>query len=163
MKSISIATFRHVMQSCPDRMDCIITCPVCGSDVPGKDTRYGMRHTCCGLHSWGGKPLVSKKVHAARRAYGEAIEELLNGCQELTETFYAYMAFVSGLPEAECHGGQQEDARVLQRLTHITLSTDIYDIRMWLIAHAAGQRILDKHAALPQNTDMNHEDRMEER
>lgn len=42
-------------------------CPSCGQPAKERMTRYGVRHDCCGLWSWGGKPLVDAATHAARR------------------------------------------------------------------------------------------------
>jgi hypothetical protein len=51
-------------------------CPVCGGHPPAQQTHYGVRHQCCGLHSWDGKALVSPETHAARRAAHAAFDAL---------------------------------------------------------------------------------------
>ena len=43
-------------------------CPVCGRHAEWHMTRFGARHECCGLYSWGGRPLASPEEHARRRA-----------------------------------------------------------------------------------------------
>lgn len=41
-------------------------CPICGERAVRSMTRYGRRHDCCGLWSWGNKPLADAETHAAR-------------------------------------------------------------------------------------------------
>ena len=44
-----------------------VKCPSCGSYATVTETRYGLRNDCCGLWSWGDKPLVDAETHQARK------------------------------------------------------------------------------------------------
>lgn len=43
------------------------SCPKCGREAKATQTRYGVRHDCCDLHSWHGRPLVDQATHDRRR------------------------------------------------------------------------------------------------
>lgn len=40
------------------------------------NTKYGVRHDCCGLRSWGGKELVDSETMAARRCAHASFDPL---------------------------------------------------------------------------------------
>jgi hypothetical protein len=122
-----------------------VICPKCGREAFGHVTSYGIRHACCELHSWGGKPLVSQAVHDARQEFHKAFDRLWKtadriyvlkepagspqyrrACQRIRlsarDRAYRYIAEVTGLPEPECHGAAQTDIDKLRRLTEAALA-----------------------------------------
>lgn len=41
-------------------------CPTCGNFAKQAPGKFGIKSTCCGLWSWGGKPLVDRETHFNR-------------------------------------------------------------------------------------------------
>ena len=80
-----------------------VICPVCEEAAKETRTRYGIRHDCCGLWSWGGKPLVGAMTHRARKKAHEAFDKLWQeGLVERNEG-YRMLADELGISEAEAH------------------------------------------------------------
>lgn len=111
-----------------------INCPNCGHEAFQSRTQFGRRDSCqpCGLHSWEGKPLVSAEIHEARKNCHELFDTIWKDAHqsyEITEPVgtearriaekrirntarnraYRYIAYVTGLPEKECHMADQTD------------------------------------------------------
>ena len=78
-------------------------CPKCGEHAARSQTRYGIRHDCCGLWSWGNHPLADKATHDARRAAHAAFDPIWQ--QRLLPRAEAYgrLATMLGIPTTECH------------------------------------------------------------
>lgn len=53
-----------------------VICPKCGNPAVPTQTQYGLRHDCCGMWSWGGKPLADEETHDARKAAHAAFDLL---------------------------------------------------------------------------------------
>ena len=51
-------------------------CPRCGCGAAKHETRYGPRHECCGLWSWGGKPLADANTHEVRRKLAPLMKQV---------------------------------------------------------------------------------------
>lgn len=78
-------------------------CPICMQPAERTDTRYGVRHDCCGLHSWGGKPLVDADTHAARIAAHAAFDELWKSKTISRSKAYKMLAQEMGISKTDCH------------------------------------------------------------
>ncbi len=61
---------------------------------------YGLKHECCGLWSWGGKPLVGRATHRARQAAHAALDILYDNGWERDDV-YTWLAGELGLPEPD--------------------------------------------------------------
>jgi hypothetical protein len=94
----------------------VVYCPECGEKARRSETQYGYRHECCGLHSWGSKPLVSKQVHELRQKFHEAFDPIWKRRLMSRGKAYAALSSATGLPEPECHGARQVSPEKLQRL-----------------------------------------------
>lgn len=66
-------------------------------------TQYGRRHDCCGLWSWGNKPLVCAETHEARKQAHSAFDQLWRGGWLPRGEAYRALAWATGWPESECH------------------------------------------------------------
>jgi hypothetical protein len=106
-------------------------CPKCGAKATTTQTRYGRRHSCCGLHSWDGKPLVSTEIHAARIKFHDAFDCIWRGGKCNRNKAYHYLAHVTGLPETECHGAKQESLDVLDTITQAALNITSEQVNKW--------------------------------
>lgn len=130
-------------------------CPKCARPAKESQTRYGIRHDCCGLHSWGGKPLVTPQVLAARQRFHAVFDPLWQDADtfyDLKEPWgsadyeraarriqrtarnraYHWLAARTGLPEPECHGAKQTDLRKLDALIRAARAcTGPEEIRNW--------------------------------
>ena len=80
-------------------------CPTCGQPAQATTTRFGVRHDCCDLWSWDGKPLVDRATHNARIAAHNAFDPLWKGAyrQISRGTAYKLLRAELGLTKAECH------------------------------------------------------------
>lgn len=129
-------------------------CPRCMNKARTTRTRFGLRHECCGLRSWDGKPLETPEVMAARTYCHAAFDSLWRTAEEiyeirerpLTEEYeravrrirkaarhraYAYISFVTGLPEGECHMTVQRDLRKLALIERVARETTPQMVRDW--------------------------------
>lgn len=138
-------------------------CPACGKPVPGRTTRYGRRHECCGLRSWDGKPLVSDQVHKARTACHEVFDPLWQRAPDIYEIAetgvdrvkaerrirrsarnraYLYMAYQLGRPEPEVHMTVMADLDLMRRFYRLAKAATPQIIRnWWKVQRAQGQEI----------------------
>lgn len=107
------------------------TCPTCNRVSLEKATQYGIRHSCCGLHSWGGKELVSQEVHEARKAFHYAFDRIWKGHKAIRNAAYRYLAHVTGLPESECHGAKQKDLEILRTITKAAQNIRPEEVKKW--------------------------------
>ena len=134
-----------------------LTCPGCGRRSRVAHTKYGRRDSCdrCGVHSWRGKPLVTPEVHAARQRFHAAFDPLWQrapdvypvkepaGTQAHAKAVrriqkaargraYRWLSEQTGLPELECHGGEQTDLDKLARLTAAAVACcGPREVRQW--------------------------------
>lgn len=133
-----------------------LDCPNCGEPSIVKQTQYGRRDDCerCDLHSWDGKPMVSQQIHDARKHCHETFDKLWNeaetmyGVEESPGTLaykdavarirrsarsrsYRYLAFVTGLPEPECHMSDQADIEKLRIIWKAANAATPETIREW--------------------------------
>ena len=66
-------------------------------------TTYGVRDKCCGLWSWGGKPLVDRETHQARKAAHKAFDPLWKKEGLDRGVAYSLLAEHLGISVDECH------------------------------------------------------------
>ena len=79
------------------------TCPTCGQPARLTITKHGDRHDCCGLWSWGGKPLADYATHLARRCAHNAFDPLWRRYRVPRGKAYKMLAEELGLTQEECH------------------------------------------------------------
>lgn len=78
-------------------------CPICGERANRTMTQYGRRHDCCGLWSWGNKPLADAETHAARREAHRVFDQLWQSGHLGRGEAYQALAWSTGWPESDCH------------------------------------------------------------
>lgn len=80
-----------------------VFCPSCGEPAKACQTRYGVRHDCCGLTSWDYKPLASKETLKARQMAHLAFDKIWK--QRLASRSYAYQLLASEMRihPTRCH------------------------------------------------------------
>jgi hypothetical protein len=133
-------------------------CPVCGQRARRERTQFGMRDSCCGLHGWDGKPLVSPQVHNARNHCHRVFDRLWERAEErytIAEPpgtpehelavrkmrkaargrAYRYIAHVLGIPEPEAHMAEQTDIEILRRIYKAARDATPEEIRAWAKAN----------------------------
>lgn len=98
-------------------------CPVCEKPAQLAHSPYGVKHKCCGLWSWDGKPLVDAATHIARREAHEVFDRLWKGGTLSRGKAYKLLREELGLTEPECHMAKM-DAATAQRVP-----TAVYAIR----------------------------------
>lgn len=143
--------------------DTPLDCPSCGEPSIVTKTQYGRRDTCerCALHSWDGKPMVSQKIHDARKSCHEIFDALWKAAETMygieeprgTEAYkeavsrirrsarnraYRYIAFVTGMPEPECHMADQTDIDKLRIIYKAALHATPEGIRDWWKSEGEG-------------------------
>lgn len=80
-------------------------CPKCGSEAIEVQSRWGKKHVCCDLWSYGGKPLVDRATHQARIAAHAAFDPLWNRHGFARSEAYRLLAEELNIPGEECHMG----------------------------------------------------------
>ena len=101
-------------------------CPECGKPAAATTTRYGVRHDCCGLWSWGGSPLVDARTHEARSAAHEAFDPLWKDGLLGRREAYGLLANELGIPRDHCH------MKLMDRETAEAVPGAVYAIRLGL-------------------------------
>ncbi|CCG40112.1 hypothetical protein [Magnetospirillum molischianum] len=129
-------------------------CPSCGEPAAEVQTSYGIKHRCCGLWSWHGKPLVSAEIHRARQHCHEVVDRLWRdapGAYDIKEKpgtdeyaaavrriqksarnrTYRWIADQLGLPEPECHMAAQTDLAKLRLIWRAARDATPAIVRDW--------------------------------
>lgn len=82
-------------------------CPVCGLEALRRDCefdgRVNVRHYCCGMRSWGWKPLQDHETLLARRAAHAAFDPIWALRIMRRRYAYAWLAKQTGIPLPRCH------------------------------------------------------------
>lgn len=78
-------------------------CPKCNQPAREQHTHFGTRHECCGLWSWGGKALVDRRTHDARKRAHAALDPVWQVGVLSRAQVYARLAEKMGLSGEECH------------------------------------------------------------
>jgi len=82
-------------------------CPKCGGRAIPVASRWGkVKHVCCDLWSYDGKPLVDGRTHAARIAAHAAFDPLWREDGFGRSEAYRLLAEELGIPGEQCHMGQ---------------------------------------------------------
>lgn len=89
-------------------------CPTCGECAVRSETKFGIRHDCCGLWSWGNKPLADRTTHEARRAAHASFDVLWKSGRLSRGDAYKALARVTGWPESDCHMMHMPPDKALQ-------------------------------------------------
>lgn len=79
------------------------TCPNCGRIAQTRETQYGLRHSCCGMHSWRGKELVTPETHVARQVAHAVFDPLWQEGQFKRKEAYFELALELDIPLKDCH------------------------------------------------------------
>lgn len=93
-------------------------CPRCGRAAEQQETHWGMRHACCDLWSWKGKPLVDAETHQARQAAHAAFDILWRELNWDRAVAYEWLADQLGVLEAQAHM-RDMDATTARRVAEI--------------------------------------------
>lgn len=78
-------------------------CPRCGGEPTFSAGKFGTKAECCGLWSWGLKPLVPRETHAARVLAHEAFDRLWKDGLLRRGECYRRLQIAMGLSKGECH------------------------------------------------------------
>lgn len=107
-------------------------CPVCGNEAHRVETRWGFRDSCCGLHSWHGKPLVSQRVHDARTLCHEVVDALWKGDDSAPRKLvYKYLSHLTGIPPERMHMSTLDDLDELRSVYRIAVDSTPDEIIEW--------------------------------
>ncbi len=91
-----------------------VWCTSCGLPAERTVTAYGVRNACCGLWSWGDKPLADEATHKARRAAHDAFDPLWRDGHMTRDEAYAALRWATGLNEKNCHMARMPRDRALR-------------------------------------------------
>jgi hypothetical protein len=86
-------------------------CPSCGKLATITGTRFGPRAACCGLHSWGFRPLVDPDTHKARNAAHTAFDPLWQSQAFSRGEAYRRLQVAMQMTSEECHIAQMTAAQ----------------------------------------------------
>lgn len=78
-------------------------CPKCGERAKRTETQWGLRHDCCGLWSWGNKPLVCAETHNARKEAHRVFDALWTSGWLSRGEAYQALSWATGWTESDCH------------------------------------------------------------
>ncbi len=82
-----------------------VICPLCRRPAVRTMTYHGLRHDCCGLHSWGGKPLETPETLTARKRAHQAFDPFWQNKIMSRNQAYRKLAYAMALTRRECHIG----------------------------------------------------------
>lgn len=102
-------------------------CPICGGVAAISQGRFGVKAACCGLWSWGLKPLVDGQTHVARIHAHNAFDRLWKGGTLGRGECYRRLSIAMGMTQAQCHIAQmtaQQAARVSELVQSGVLLVD---------------------------------------
>ena len=106
-------------------------CPRCGGFAVAVETVYGIRHSCCDLWSWGGKPLADEETHRARQAAHAAFDPIWKTGMMPRAEAYRRLAAAMGIPPEKCHMAQMDKTtarRVPQVVARLASSADNFPV-----------------------------------
>lgn len=86
-----------------------VICPSCNTPARLTNTKYGPRHDCykCDLHSWDGKPLVTKETMKARKAAHKAFDLIWQRDKLLSrQKAYVFLSAAMKMSREDCHIAQ---------------------------------------------------------
>ena len=75
-----------------------------------KQTKYGLRSSCCGLWSWDSKPLVNAATHEARIAAHAAFDPLWQSGRMKRREAYRWLAEAMEMSPKDCHISLMDEA-----------------------------------------------------
>lgn len=80
-----------------------VICPCCNKPAQESQTKYGIRHDCCGLRSWGGKPLADGDTMMARKCAHASFDQLWKKGHMSRGAAYKALSKHLGVPTDEAH------------------------------------------------------------
>jgi hypothetical protein len=78
-------------------------CPTCLKPARLSAGKFGIKAECCGLWSWGFKPLVSRETHVARIQAHAAFDRLWKNGEMPRRAAYARLSDVMQMDREDCH------------------------------------------------------------
>ena len=81
----------------------MVVCPTCGGFAVPSNTQWGVRHDCCGLHSWAGAPLQTNEYYRAKCDAHAAFDPLWKSGLMTRNKAYKLLADKMGLHITKCH------------------------------------------------------------
>lgn len=96
-----------------------VTCPSCHGAALPTMTSWGMRHDCCGLHSWHGTPLVSQATHDARQEAHNYFDPLWHHGRMTRSDAYKVLAGEMRIPARDCHISRMTEEQARSVKDHV--------------------------------------------
>lgn len=93
-------------------------CPKCGQPSRSKATQYGWRNECCGLRSWGDKPLEDSEDLKARKRAHLLFDLIWERKLMFRGQAYNWLAREMGMKSKDCHM-EKMDAEQANRVAEI--------------------------------------------
>ncbi len=90
-----------------------VICPNCNNPAQATDTQYGIRHDCCGLHSWGGKPLTDQETLDARRGAHALFDNIWKGRHLSRTKAYKRLSHYLNKPMDDTHMAKMDKETAL--------------------------------------------------
>jgi hypothetical protein len=78
-------------------------CPTCSKPARLSPGKFGMKAECCGLWSWGFKPLVDRETHVARIEAHAVFDRLWKSGEMKRSVAYARLSDVMQMDRKDCH------------------------------------------------------------
>lgn len=105
-------------------------CPKCGRTAQTIETQYGLRHRCCGMHSWRGKPLVDQETHDLRRLAHAAIDPLWQKGIMRRGFVYQKLAELLRMAPDDCHISKMRPAMLRKVLNVAPALAELNDEKL---------------------------------
>jgi len=81
----------------------MVICPSCGGFAVPSNTQWGVRHDCCGLHSWNNAPLKSAEYYKAKCDAHDAFDPLWKDGLMTRSAAYKLLADKLEIHVSKCH------------------------------------------------------------
>jgi hypothetical protein len=78
-------------------------CPRCGNPAKASKGKFGDKAECCGLWSWGGKPLVDRETHFSRIQAHAAFDPIWKDKIMSRSAAYSRLADMMQMSKKDCH------------------------------------------------------------
>jgi hypothetical protein len=78
-------------------------CPTCSKPARLSPGKFGIKAECCGLWSWGFRPLVDRETHVARIQAHAAFDRLWKNGEMPRRVAYARLSDVMQMDRKDCH------------------------------------------------------------
>lgn len=98
-------------------------CPICNQLATPRQTQWGVKHVCCGLWSWGNKPLTDAATHKARQTAHDIFDRLWKSGTISRGYAYQLLQEELGISKADCH------MSIMDQATATRVPDAVYKIR----------------------------------